>query len=104
MKTIQVKYYVCEICNHRYEHKIDAETCEAQPITRDKGVNVGDIVRVINGDGTGDLLKVSSRWIYDHYWGPTKYWHTVGISGELISGIYQGYSRSLAFTDYEVIK
>ena len=46
MKIHEVKRYECEVCHGTYATKGEALRCDAQPISQDMGVKVGDIVRV----------------------------------------------------------
>ncbi len=103
MKEIIVTTYQCEKCLTQYKNEKEALQCEAEPITQDKGVKVGDIVIITQGDGTGSKAKVTKTWIIDRDWGHyawEKYWHTVAISADII-GSYG--SRMLTFDSYKPI-
>ncbi len=102
MKTIQVTRYSCELCGGIYETEKEARFCESCPVSKEKGVRIGDIVRVIAGDGTGARAKVTSISIcsgkYGHYaW--AKYRHTVAVHADFLD---QYGSRFLLFDSYEV--
>ena len=104
MKTKQIALYVCEKCEESYSTEEAALECESRPISHDKGVKVGDVVKVTRGEGTGEFAKVVKIGVasmgYGHYlW--ERYWHTVMINrADLINGFG---SRALMFDDYEVV-
>jgi hypothetical protein len=100
MKTMTKKYYVCARCDQEYETESEALGCESKPITRDKGVVVGDIVMITGGQGAGCKAKVTNVYVIDKYWGHyawKRYWHTVAITADLIG---QTGTRTLTCDDY----
>lgn len=101
MKIVPATFYECEICHERYGSAEKALECESKPVTGDKGVKVGDTVRIVRGDGAGyENAKVTAVTIYSKNWGHyqwERYWHTVGLVAKLDLG-----SRTLTFDDYEV--
>ena len=104
MKIIHKTYYQCEKCGAEFSKEKDAQQCESRPITQDKGVNVGDIVKVTNGEGAGELAKVKRITVIDKDWGHyywERYCHTVAIEADLLN---ETGTRFLTFGDYEVIK
>lgn len=107
MKEIPTVRYQCEICKKIYDQKGFALKCESRPISQDKGVKVGDTVKILKGEGKGQLAKVSSTWLVDLWWGhyaADAYHHTVMIAADLEkNGRYDG-TRQLCFTDYEPLK
>ena len=95
--------YKCEICGNSYAEISSALTCEAKEVTYDRGVKVGDIVRITGGQRTGDLAKVTKVYITDKDWGHyawKRYWHTVSLHADLMDG--RG-SRLLTFDHYELV-
>lgn len=94
--------FECSICHTKYPTLKEAENCESRPVSQDRGVKVGDLVRVTMGDGKGQLAKVTKTFVYSKDWGHyawERYWHTVGITADLIESWG---SRQLAFDSYEV--
>jgi len=69
MKTITRKFYQCSICDEEYSTKKEALSCENKPISKDRGVKIGDTVLITGGQGTGQKGKVTRKWIVDKYWG-----------------------------------
>jgi hypothetical protein len=100
MKEIQTTHYQCEVCGAKYNSKGNALACEAVPVKHDKGVKVGDLVRITAGDGTGSLCKVTSIHIREPGWGPKDYDHTVFVCGDVVDSWG---SRQLSFNSYEVL-
>ena len=103
IETKMTTTYICKKCDSRYEKKENAFRCEQKPITQDKGVKVGDTVKVTYGDGKGDLARVTKVYICNdkegHYaW--EKYWHTVALVAEFLDGIG---TRVLHYDWYEVV-
>lgn len=102
MKTIPIEEYQCETCGTKYRNEADARRCESKAIAEDRGVQNGDKVRIIRGDGMG-LATVEGRHIYSRDWGHyawERYWHTVGLTAKCDEG--WGH-RQLTFDDYEVV-
>lgn len=106
-KVVTTTRYVCEKCDAEYKTEDLALACEVIPITQDKGVKVGDIVKVITGEISADgcsYAKVEKTWVVDNEWGHyayRRYWHTVALSATFIGKC--GGSRTLSFDSYEVI-
>lgn len=104
MQAVHTTHYKCEKCGEVYATAAEANECEAQPITQDKGVKVGDKVRILNGDGAGEEALVEKVMVYDRSWGHyawKTYWHTIGLEVKLT----QSYgSRGVTFQEYEPIK
>ena len=102
MKTIQKEFYQCEKCNKEYSRESLATKCESQPIMEVKdGVKIGGKVKIIQGDGTGEMATVTKIFVMDMDWGHyqwEKYWHTIALSADLEGGG----SRLLTFDSYEV--
>jgi hypothetical protein len=101
MKTTQVERYQCEICETWYESKQEAAKCESRPVSQDKGVKVGDIVLITQGDGAGETGKVKRIFVYSKDWGHyawDRYWHTVALDADIINSWG---TRQLSFDSYE---
>lgn len=103
MKKIVKEEYQCDTCKAVYSREDMAIECEKHPVTEDKGVKVGDKVKITNGQGAGSLGLVTKVFVIDKDWGHyawKQYWHTIGIIVDVI-GSYG--SRLLTYTDYETI-
>lgn len=106
-KVVTTTRYICEKCNAEYKNEDLALACEVIPITQDKGVKVGDIVKVINGELSADgccYAKVEKIWVIDNEWGHyayRRYWHTIALLATFIGKC--GGTRTLTFDSYEVI-
>jgi len=102
MKLIKLEKYKCEICHTLYDTEKESLECESKPITKNKrDIKVGDIVTILNGDGTGSKAKVTKTFVIDKSWGYYRagsYWHTIGINANIIGSWG---SRMLTFDDYE---
>ena len=92
MKT--KKIYICEICNDEFEREEDALECESRPTSQEK-VKVGDMVRITQGQGAGNLVKVKNIGFFPESWGGQRYWHTMYV---------QTTDRLLDFDSYEAAK
>lgn len=104
MKEITTKFYQCEICEEKYPEQKAAVNCESKPLSQDKGVKVGDVVLVTQGEGTGEKAVVTSLSVVDQYWGHhawKRYWHTRTIMVDLPNN---SGSRFLTFDDYVVCR
>lgn len=104
MKTVTRKFYQCSICDEEYSTKKEALSCESKPVSKDRGVKVGDTVLITGGQSTGKQGKVTRKWIIDKYWGHyawERYWHTVVLEVDVIDSWG---SRMLTFDNYKVIK
>lgn len=103
MKIVSKLFYKCSACGHEYTNKKDAMDCETKPTSKDRGVKIGDKVKIIKGEGQG-LATVESIHIKDKYWGHywwKRYWHTVALVAKCNDS--RGY-RVLCWDDYKVIK
>jgi hypothetical protein len=95
--------FQCELCQTVYRTEAEAKRCESVPVHEDKGAKVGDIVRVLTGEGKGELAKVTRRTVIDKDWGhyaAKRYWHTVAVDANLINSWG---SRFLTFDAYEAV-
>ena len=92
--------YECEVCGRAYRDKEDAATCEAKPVQNDKGVKVGDVVRITSGSGAGQFAKVTAITVQERGWGPAIYDHSVALIADVIGSLG---SRLLTFDSYEVV-
>ena len=104
MKEVTRIEYRCEVCNSLYTSSEQAIECENRPVTQDKGVKVGDVVRITSGQGVGDLARVKSIFVIDKNWGHyawERYWHTVAITGDTLERAGQ---RLLVFDAYELVE
>ena len=102
MKKIQKTYYVCEICNQHYISKEKAEECESKPL-QSSGVKIGDTVKILSGDCTGDAAVVEEISICDRNWGhymADRYWHTERVFVDFPNGL----TRVLTFDAFEKVK
>ena len=93
--------YQCEVCGRVYDDKEDAARCETKPVQNNKGVKVGDVVRITRGSGAGQLAKVTAITVHERGWGPAIYDHSVAL---LADGIDSWGSRLLTFDSYEVVE
>lgn len=102
MKTVSLTRYECGLCGKQYESQGGALKCESRQISQDKGAKIGDRVRVLSGDGRGEIATVTNGAVIDMSWGHyawERYWHTVSVTAQLSSGAY----RLLTFDDYELL-
>ena len=92
MKAIATTQYQCEICKSLYTSEKNATTCESQPVTRDQGAHMGDIILILTGEGAGETATVNRRIIlgpenigHDKNCNPSslRYWHTVAVVGDV---------------------
>ena len=101
---IQSTRYKCSTCGSMFHSEVEATQCESRSVTQDKGVQVGDQVRITAGDGDGKTATVSARFVIDKDWGHyqwKRYWHTVGLTAKIDEG--PG-TRMLTFDTYEPLK
>lgn len=94
--------YKCSICGHEYEKISEAQSCESQPVTMDRGVKVGDNILCINGQGAGEVCRVEAVHIIDKYWAHyawQRYWHTIVLDVKFPIGG----NRWLTYDDYSVL-
>lgn len=102
MKTVSLTRYECGICGSQYESQDGALKCESRPICQGKGAKIGDRVRVLNGDGAGEIAHVTDLSVIDMRWGHyvwERYWHTIAVTARLSSGGF----RLLTFDCYELL-
>ena len=88
-----ISLFKCSICGELYGSEAEAKKCESRPKIEDKGVKIGDIIKIIKGEGAGSRGKVKEIFIYDKSWGHyewERYWHTVGITADIIGGWGRG--------------
>lgn len=93
--------YKCGLCGELWGTEADAATCESRPVSKDKGVNVGDFIRITTGEGQGPAT-VTQVYVIKKTWGHyawKRYWHTIG----LVADCESGGTRPLTFDDYDVI-
>lgn len=90
--------YECTVCNARYSTFDSAKRCEDRPVAHDKGVQVGDLVRITHGEGRGSLAKVERVFTISSEWGPERYWHTIALTAQVIDSWAH---RMLTFDHYE---
>ena len=77
--------YVCEKCRKSFDSRMAAARCESVPITQDRGVKVGDIVRITYGQGAGARGLVERISVLDSEYAPVKgYTHTIALSVKCI--------------------
>jgi len=101
MKVHQITEYECEVCGFKYNDEKSALHCEQMPVDHDRGVKVGDLVRITSGDGSGSLARVTRVGVHDPHWGPARYAHTVYLLADVVDSWG---SRQLSFDSYEVVK
>jgi len=94
--------YACDLCGKSFEHLVSAEECERLPIQNRKA-EIGEIVRILSGEGKGLLATVKYTRVLEPGWGPgSMYDHTWAVSVDITEpgGKYIG-SRFLTFDTYE---
>lgn len=104
MEELQITRYKCETCGKAYDDKGSAEKCESRPVQQDRGVKIGDTVKITGGEGAGNTATVERIYVIDREWGHyawERYWHTVALEAK-VNGSYG--HRILTFDNYEVIK
>jgi hypothetical protein len=100
MKTIIATRYVCEVCGAAYDTPTGAQACEQRPVRFDSGVQVGDRVRIVSGDGAGQIAVVTKRVVITPTWGDRyaeRYAHTRALEAQLVD---RGLCRFLTFDAY----
>lgn len=100
MKKCTITTYQCEVCGKDFSDPGEAAACEARPVTHDRGVSVGDIVRVTTGDGSGQCARVTGLFVISPGWGPSRYDHSRAIVADMVDSWG---SRMLTFDSYEVL-
>lgn len=103
MKTNTFVEYECELCGDTFDNPTDCTECESRPITQDKGVKPGDRVKILTGDGCGQVAVVEqmyplTRDACHHMW--QRYWHTIAITVVFSDGRM----RWCTFDEYEVLQ
>jgi hypothetical protein len=101
MKIEQITKYICEVCEARHDTAEGASKCESIPVKHDKGVKVGDKVRITAGDGIGLLCTVENVRVHSPGWGPSTHDHAVYLIGK-VDGSWG--HRQLSHNSYEVIQ
>jgi len=94
--------YACPVCGCQYETNSEAMDCASHPISENRGVGIGDVVRITRGDGRGEFAKVIRVGILSKYYGHyqwEKLWHTIYVEADLIESFG---TRMLSFDNYEV--
>ena len=92
--------YICEVCGANYNTADEANKCEAIPVKHDRGVKVGDKVRITSGDGIGLLCTVENVRVHSPGWGPATHDHAVYLIGK-VEGSWG--HRQLSHNSYEVL-
>lgn len=103
MREIGKIEYQCEVCGQTYEESAAAEKCESKAVSKNRGVKVGDRVKIINGDSSGSFAKVTRIGIFDYEWGNScadRYHHTIYLIADVIGSFG---TRMLPFDSYEVV-
>lgn len=105
VQKVQVTQYRCLICGTLYTHEFYANECAAKPVTHDY-IKVGDVVRIIKGDGAGHTATVETVSIIGNDWDDLdyrrKYWHTTHLQVEVNHPDF--HKRFLVFDHYRTIK
>ena len=101
MKVHQITKYECEVCGRQYDNLDWAANCELIPLKHDTGVKVGDTVRILSGEGSGSMARVTAVLVHEPGWGPPQYDHSVYVLADVENGWG---SRQLSFDSYEVVK
>jgi len=91
--------YVCEVCGQKYCNKDRCMGCENTPIKHSLGAKVGDKVRILSGDGEGDIATVEHIGILPPDWAPG-YHHSECVEAKLDNSFG---SRMLIHGTYELI-
>ncbi len=100
MKTIVTTTYSCDVCGCQYSSPESAIRCEQLPILHDFGVKVGDSVKILYGDGSGERAVVESL----HVASPSDVPPILAHSRYLIAKCVESYgSRVLYHLQYEAI-
>ena len=77
--------YICDICGERYDTMEKAEACERIP-SQCPLYEVGDTVRVLTGEGRGELVEIKdSIYIRPNYAGD-RFAHMVMYSVKFMNG------------------
>ena len=100
MEVLHLTKYKCSTCGAVYDTEKGAQDCEARKVTHDRGVKIGDIVRITRGDGVGHTGTVERVYVLTKDWGHyawEQYWHTVALEVR-VNGSWG--HRMLTFDDY----
>lgn len=103
MEAVQITRYRCSTCHHVFGSESAALACESRPVSHNRGVRVGDRVRITAGDGAGSTAIVETVYVIDREWGHyawERYWHTVALTAKVEGGYGH---RMLTFDSYEVM-
>lgn len=98
-------HYICDICGSNYRASAEAIDCEKVPVTYDRGVKVGDTVKMLKGRWKGIEALVKEVIIGGAHWNGVagKFQHTV-ILNVLAPDAIEDWERiSLVHTSYEVL-
>lgn len=102
-EPVHITHYRCRTCRHVFTSQSSADACEGKPVTYDRGVKVGDKVRITDGDGKGSTATVECIHIIDREWGHyawERYWHTVALTAKVDNSYGH---RMLTFDNYVVM-
>ena len=87
MKTKTI--YICEICGEEYDSIQKAIACEQIPTTPPM-FKVGDKVRVLTGEGKGEIVEIAEyNYIKPSFHG-TRLAHKIIYTGEFDNGDIRG--------------
>ena len=102
MKELQETIYICEICGNRSKKKDIILKCESTPVTHDKNVKPGDVVKITSGEGCGKFAEVTDVFIVQD---KNSYHHTVKLIADVLlpSGKKDWGTRILYFDSYDVV-
>jgi hypothetical protein len=103
----------CPTCGAEYRTQWLADKCQSRPVLHDRGVRVGDWVRVKTGKHKGLVARVEGVRIVTGgftWWMWGRYWHTVAL--DVLIRIQQGKRGErtngvpdvLMFDEYEVVR
>ena len=103
IEVVTIERFKCPTCGATYGERHLAELCAARPVSQDRGVKVGDTVRITGGDGAGGTATVERISVLGRDWGHyawERYWHTVALHAK-VNGSWG--HRMLTFDNYELI-
>jgi hypothetical protein len=102
----------CSKCGTRYGRLEQWERCVRRPVLNDRGVKVGDVVRVTRGRFAGRRASVFLVNVMAPsslpYGEPDEYWHTVGVyvliqPGKPVEGANYVPDEFLTWDEYETL-
>lgn len=112
MQSSNPRHFRCATCGAEYRADWMARKCLERPVQHDRGVRVGDWVRVKAGKHRGLVARVERVRVVTggfSWWMWGRYWHTValdvlirvqhGKKGERTNGV----PDVLMFDEYEVV-